>query len=171
MEVLVQTIMNYRSWTKTFFPVAALSVAMLLVTLPADSNPANNRIIDVRGSRIASIYHGQLPNSRFAKQLNLVARQIPQPANCSDSRAEILESRDQRAFPLRLVALRTASPAPIGGCGQYMQPQTNECSESCAPGESYQIFFSTGNEPCNGYDFLGRACNRCQVAESGCPSC
>jgi hypothetical protein len=110
----------------------ALAINTTILTLAA-SNSTLVRIIDSGGTKISSIYYGLKPDPRFASGPgSIVDRKIVLKTSSAGFRT--VTFRDGKHFGCNLLATalrgaRAAAPCPIHCNGQYMVPQTFQCSD------------------------------------------
>jgi hypothetical protein len=157
----------------------ALLIGIPPVEAPATSNSVRFFCIDSGGHRIASVYYGLTPNLRFAAQLGLI-RKRETGLEERTPKFQTIAFRSDQASKCRFVTAafresRPAPPRPTQCNGQYMVAQWFDCTIDCDPdgGGQYEEFFSTGQNPCNGYYYpnLTGDCNGCVLAERWCDSC
>jgi hypothetical protein len=154
--------------------LAALAICcgLIVVTLCSAYAPPNSCLsINSSGHRIPTVFWGLRPHPEFAKALG----------------REVVSLRGQKSVPRfeNLVShvvcpkslLRNVGfPQDSGYCyGQYMVATLWNCCVTLpcnsAPPYDYDVFNSTGDQQCSGYQILGDACNGCELDEQGCASC
>jgi hypothetical protein len=156
----------------------ALLIGIPRIEAPAASNALRFFCVNSGGHRIASVYYGLTPNSRFAAQLGLI-RKREERLEAYTPTYQTLAFRSDRGSKCRFAATafrgpRPVAPRPTQCNGQYMEPQWFDCTYGCDPnGRQYPEFFSTGSNPCNGYYYpnLIGDCGGCVLAERYCNSC
>jgi hypothetical protein len=168
---------NFAKLTGIIALCLALAINTTLIVTLSASNSTPVRIIDSGGTKISSIYHGLKPDPRFASGPgSIVDRKIVLERSLAGFRT--VTFRDGKHFGCNLLATalrgaRAAAPRPHQCNGQYMVAQSFQCSDGCDLGNSWDEYFNTGTEPCNGYYYpnLIQACNGCELAEAACNSC
>lgn len=126
------------------------------------------KIIDSSGQAIPTVFWGVKQDRSFANELVLLSSAVATREYRKDSTPHVQGLVYRESCPKRSV--QNASLFQGSCIGQYMVPETRNCTLGCG-GHSYKIYFSTGEFPCNGYKVGPDACNGCDTQELGCDPC
>jgi hypothetical protein len=164
-----------RSLTALVVLLPLLAISMPLIVTAATSNLVTFLVLNSGGIKISSIFRGLKPDPRFAQQLALTARKQTMPQEPSPAFMNLVyrvgTNRECVLAEAQLHRIRAAFPQGGHPCyGQYMEPQWNDCGAACDEGIQYEVFYSTGSLPHNGYyvPLLLDECNGCVLPERGC---
>jgi hypothetical protein len=153
----------FTRWQSRICALLILAVgAGIAASTQSPASPRPGTYINSFGQPIPTIFSGVRADKGFTDTIASASRRA------STQRLQsLVYGQDCPKRSLQNIALKNAAGLQDNCYGEYMEPQLVPCSHGCG-GHSYTFFYSTGEEPCNGYTYGPKVCEGCNTQEVFC---